>query len=137
MKFYAIYSFDADKNTPVHYFHPPQIHKWQLTETNDQAEYDFLPKHRKYVRLFDDHRPLIDFLRAEFYGSALDETMGMLCELGHLSAWSLSSNVSEYGIVGLANIYIAPMPEVIISGPKERNWERDWKRIKATIKGIL
>ena len=135
MEYYVIYSFDCKRNHSVNQFKPPQCRKlWQLTEGDDQYEYDYLGenyehgKHRKYCATLNkiQFRDFID--DCNLYLEDV-ETMGSLTEYGHLPALSFHSD-DTYAINQGA--YVTPLPEHVIKGKHLMDTmdDRNWNRIK-------
>jgi hypothetical protein len=137
MKFYIIYSFDCKRNISVERFKPPFIRKWDLTEGDEQYEYDYLDgdykngKHRKYTAELnkEQFKQFVD--DCCLYMEDV-ETMGSLTiEYGHLPAFSFNGE-NEFAIWQKA--YVTPFPEHVDPN-KQLNYEKryndhNWDRLK-------
>ena len=139
MKFSVIYSVDVPKSVKLRAYLPKQMHLFNVTEDDDQYEYDYLGgdwkggKHRKLCALLT---------RAQFEKFLSDtclyaedvETMGSLgapgCGLGISPAISFNGRSEE----AILNAYVTPIPDVpfVFHDDPERG-EKAWQRIRKAI----
>ena len=137
MEFYVIYSFDITKDLSVVPFKPPFIKRWDLTEQDDQYEYDYLGyeyengKHRKYCAMLDK-KHFNQFVNdCNLYMTDI-QTMGSITEYGHLPAHSFDYNYDGYDEPINANAYVTP---IINNEMNEKNWNRIKKAMLSMYEG--
>lgn len=138
MKFYVIYSFDIMSDMSVKALQPPNVKAWELTETDDSYDYDYLGpeyengKHRKYCRLMGKeafHRFISDQC---LYMSDVN-TIGSITEFGHLPAFSFDGNTDEQWIIN-QNAYVTPLPEALEGKKFDKSLnEKNWQLLKKAL----
>ena len=129
VSFYVIYSFDIfgdilSELDSVDVLKPPRpvLEKMDLTEGDDQYEYDWeFGKHRKYAGhlTYEEFEALID--RVELRATE-DQTMGSLTEFGWLPAISFDcAYQSHLDCNCLGNAYVTPVCEKL--SLVDEDWE--------------
>lgn len=130
MEFSVIYSFDVRRDQSVEPYNPPKNQRrrlWDLTEGNEQYEFDYLGesykhgKHRKWCALLT-RKQFDEFVSHTGIYPEDVETLGSLgapgCGFGLAPAISFNGGPDVYGKPIWQNAYVTPLPEV------EPNWER-------------
>ena len=135
--FFVIYSVDIPANKSLIPYRPNNIKLWDITEGNDQYEFDYLGgkwskgKHRKYVaRLTMDQ--FKEFVEDQYLYPEDCETMGSLTGFGWLPAISFNYE-SNYDLV-IKNAYVTPILKNIknnedLTDLDENCWKKTRKKI--------
>jgi len=132
MKFYVIYSFDVLDGESVKPLQPPNVKAWDLTETDESYDYDYLGpeyekgKHRKYCRMMSKES-FKRFIAGTFLIMEDIETMGSITDLGWMPAFAFRSEDEEFHIIQ-QGAYVTPIPEhpegkEFTKAMTSKNWE--------------
>jgi len=138
MLFSVIYDFDCSKNCSVECYSPPNRKLWQMTEGDDQLNYeDVFPKgkHRKFCAVLT-RKQFDRFIEALCLTAEDVETMGSLgapgCGLGIVPAISFRGPDDDPACVSGA--YVTPIFEPLTERKNHRELtEDDWNRIKRAV----
>jgi len=113
------------------------VKAWDLTEGDDQYEYDYLEgwekgKHRKYCREMGK-KAFHNFVERTMLYAEDVETMGSITHFGWLPAISFNS----YEENAILNAYVTPLPErkgkPLNGKPIDDDDDRHWRNIKQAI----
>jgi hypothetical protein len=137
LRFYVIYSFDIYHDQSVKPFQPPNVKQWDMTEDDNQYEFDYLGKdyengkHRKYVAdlSYEQFNRFVDHL--SLVASDV-ETMGSLTEFGVLPAISFDGLYYDGDDAIFQNAYVTPyLPDVTLD---DNRWEEIKSKMIETYK---
>lgn len=138
MQFYVIYSFDITSDMSIKSLRPPNVKAWELTETDDSYDYDYLGyeyengKHRKYCRLMSKEA-FIRFIEDQCLYMQDIDTMGSITEYGHLPAFSFDGEPDEQWIIN-QNAYVTPLPDV---GSDKAMTPKNWNLLKQSLLNLF
>lgn len=140
MKFSVIYSVDVPKSVKLRAYLPKQMHLFNVTEDDDQYEYDHLGgdwkggKHRKLCALLT-RAQFEKFLSDTCLRAEDVETMGSLGAPGCGCGWAPAISFRGDEERAITSAYVTPIPDVGTSyhGQDDARMERCWQRIRKAV----
>jgi hypothetical protein len=139
MLFSIIYTVDIPRDDSIVRFKPPFIHKWDMTEGDEQYEYDYLGgvwekgKHRKWCALLTKAEFVVFIDECQLLSEDC-ETMGSIGAPGFGVGWSpaIQFNIEDSYSNVIGSAYVTPIPEI---KNKEGGVfdDRDWERVRRCV----
>lgn len=136
MQFSVIYDFQIPKCCAIADYAPPHARKlWDLTEKDCDCETGF--KQRKYGAVLNK-KDFLEFLRARYFSSCINETMGMVGAPGFGFGWAPAFGLDLEDSAGWGSCYVCPIPEVKMkNAPNEKRQDRYWKMLRKALESTL